>query len=143
MREESFTVRAVGPAAAGASYEPVVQVLQDDGDGAEDAVCRVQHEGVVSEIPAARCQVCIRRELGYDMGPRLRELSASRDSHNLRSVQTAPNHRLTAHGNSSSAAALPPTILEEVLRDDGPLMPHSMDREGGLHCPMRRLHKRL
>ena len=52
----------------------------------------------------------------------------------------SPSLRLTAHGNSPSAAALPPTILEElaVLSADGPLMPHSMEGAGGLHCPLSR-----
>ena len=52
------------------------------------------------------------------------------------------SRRLTAQGNSPSAAALPPTILEVALAadlaDEEPLMPHSMDGAGGLHCPRRR-----
>ena len=52
----------------------------------------------------------------------------------------SPSRRLTAHGNSPSAAALPPTILEELalLSADGPLMPHSIEGAGGLHCPLSR-----
>ena len=58
LTEEPIPVRAVGP--AGAPHESVVEVLQEDGDGAEDAVGRGQHEGVVYERPAARCQACIK-----------------------------------------------------------------------------------
>ena len=52
----SVPVRAVGP--TGASHESVVERLQEDGHGAEDAVSRGQHEGVVYEGSAARTHAC-------------------------------------------------------------------------------------